>query len=163
MTTLNIFIKSKCNPKGLILFVLVIVLFACSACQAPAVVNTDLLDLDYYFGDSWLQIQGISTLPRIKKRINSEENSEFEQYQFLTLTQRRNLCHQSALQNAHTKFLSISEKQWLPQSEWKLRLKLGANGHWRGCLEESRVMETFYDLPNRCRLVVWYDCDPRDF
>lgn len=85
------------------------------------------------------------------------------EYRFLTLTERRKVCSKLALLNAHSKFLSVSQDQWMVQSEWKLRLNLGARGSWSGCLDNARIIDVFYDIMDSCRVVVWYDCDPRDY
>ena len=148
------------------LFLIVSVIYIFTWCQAPDLQKEDLLDLDYYFGSSWIQIQGISRLPDervVTKDEKSKANDLSNTYHFLTLTERRKNCHQDGLLNAHSKFLSISNKKWLAQSEWLLRLKLGARGDWSDCLDEARVVDTFYDIVDSCRLVVRYNCDPGNY
>ena len=145
------------------------------SCQAPVRVGDELLELDYFFGPDYIQIQGHARLPRALQLPTDSSDSPpsrsrqggdrkgVDQKRFLSYTERRRLCKERALVNAHTKWLSITERQWLPQSEWKLRLKLGDKSDWNECIQGAQVMDLRFDRPKGCRLVVRYFCDPRDY
>ncbi|MCB1172508.1 MAG: hypothetical protein KDK39_03030 [Leptospiraceae bacterium] len=153
------------DPSGF--FAVVLFLFFSGSllrCQASLPTALELPDLDYYYLPDALQIQGRARLPAVSHKVVTDEiNGPFMDREYLTLSERRANCQKKALTNAHSKWLSITEKRWLPQSEWLLRLKLEHHGTWQSCLDEAEVIDRFFDTPDECRLVVRYKCDPADY
>lgn len=136
-----------------------------SHCSASNTRNPEFMEYDYYFADRYIQIQGRARMPAIKQnKTQSQPAKDIQKFAvYLGLEERRKLCQKEALLNAHSKWLSISEQKWASQSEWLLRLKKGALGHWGNCLTSAQIQQKYFDQPESCRLVVHYPCDPRSY
>ena len=143
----------------------IISLLGCSLFRSRPAPLPGVIDRDYYFADGQLQIQGVSVLPPINETIETidqDGNTKTEQ-RFLGLAERRERCRRLALVNAHTKWLSLTERDRVAQSEWLLRLSMGANGPWRDCLNNAIVRRFYYDTPDSCRVVALYPCLPQNY
>ncbi len=131
----------------------------------PPNIEPALIDQDYYFTGNYVQIQGEADLPPVKEYIDNAaaDGKSKTGLRFLTLRERRKRCREDALIHSHTKWLSLTDRDWQPQAEWALRLSMSAGGPWKRCLDRAVVRNHFYDEPGRCRVVVLYPCLPQEY
>lgn len=126
-----------------------------------------MIGQDYYFTGSYVQIQGEADLPPVRQLVpaaGSKTGGDSQAtVEFLSLRERRKQCREQALIHSHTKWLSLTRRDRETQSEWDLRLSMGGSGAWQRCLNRAVIRNHFYDLPNRCRVVVLYPCLPQKY
>lgn len=123
------------------------------SCRTPEKPQIDYYNLDYYFTRNSLTVQGNASLPPVKSPDKGGRT-------FISIEERRKICTDTALKNAHIKWLSLTSKDRQDPSEWKLRLELGARDKWSECLKSSEILNVFYDSMDSCRAVVFYPCLP---
>lgn len=158
-----------------------IVLFLCgwTVVSCRSTVSTELpaalLFQDYYFNGNSTQIQGRASLGPARLPLDNtpgrtgnnavEKNPATSERKaaYLTLEERRMDCQKRAVQNAATKFVSLTMADRQDQAEWDLRLKLGARGSWYSCLADAHVLGAFFDEPGICRVVIRYPCLPQKY
>jgi len=128
-----------------------LVVFLFSNCKSgnPA-AEQELLNQDYYFSGNRVQIQGRADLPAPARGI-------------VGLEERRGICKREALLHSHSKWLSLTLKDRNSPDEWFLRLKLGAEGKWSGCLKDAKMISYFFDTFQSCRVTVLYPCLPQNY
>lgn len=132
----------------------------------PPVLGPGLISQDYYFTGSHVQIQGEADLPPVRQlqSVPGSQGADPEAIVvFLSLRERRKQCRDLALVHSHSKWLSLTRRDRQAQNEWDLRLSMGGSGSWQKCLSQAIVRNHFYDVPNRCRVVVLYPCLPQKY
>jgi hypothetical protein len=139
-----------------------------SACSllGPPVIPPEYISQDYYFSGSYVQIQGEADLPPVRQLVpvaGGDRANPQATVEFLSLRERRKQCREKALTHSHGKWLSLTRRDRQAQSEWDLRLSMGGSGNWQSCLKRAVVRNHFYDVPNRCRVVVLYPCLPQKY
>ena len=137
----------------------IVFLTGCMTSKEPA---PEFINQDYYFIGPSSQVQGNAKMPPVEQIIKSQTEEPDITY-LATLEERRLQCRASAILNAKTKWLALTLRDIQNQEEWKLRLSLGAKGHFTECLEKSYVRQYFFDAADTCRVVVLFPCLPQNF
>ncbi|MBX7059249.1 MAG: hypothetical protein K1X75_14380 [Leptospirales bacterium] len=123
------------------------------------------MDNDYYFAGGAVLIQGRAPMPAPRAILPADDlqgNSKSE-LRFLSFEERLQRCRAAATIDAHSKWLSLTDREWQDPGEWKLRLNMGARGLWSDCLDEASEQGFYTDEPESCRVALLYSCSPRSY
>ncbi len=128
-------------------------------------IPDERMDADYYFDGQATLIQGRGRMPAPRVNVppaDAEGNTKSET-QFLSFAERQELCRKEARLDAHSKWLSLSDRDWQDIAEWRLRLGMGARGPWSDCLDGARELGFYLDGPEICRVALLVRCAPDDY
>jgi hypothetical protein len=116
-------------------------------CQTDNQKQNPIRIYDFYYGKNYIQIIGIGKIK--ESSLNFEKNLQE--------------CIKEAKIHADSKWLGITKKYIESQRLWYDRLKNNYYSLWKTCLEEAKIQNVAPIYPNKCKIVVHYNCDPQDW